>query len=568
MEKIKRNKGITLLALIITIIVLLILAGVTIAALNGKNGILSKANNAKTQSNHSKVYEALKLEEQSYIIEQNTGRIENDLIGYFKEKQIIDDNNIVDVQKLLGAKLSTGNGIGTTDLYKLEKVPGEGTTESYALIYYGFNADEITELGKFKENKNVSSKDDMILVVNPSYTDGLISFSMNTDTDVTIDFGDGTVEKYSGDMAEKIEDVEIESVDSVKVASLQGFKVAARPAIPPEGNIVINHEYQDYSPSFEIKISGDLDDIYCFSSSLISIKQWGNMNIEKMCFDRADYLETIAEPTEHSFNLLQVCFGDFEDFVDFGAFSRCVNLKTVPQNLFKKCTNLTNMSRVFENCTNLERAPEIPSSVTSMDSTFEGCTGLTTAPEIPSSVTSMYCTFKGCTSLTTAPEIPSSVTSMSSTFYGCTSLTTVPEIPSSVTSMDGTFFGCTSLTTAPEIPSSVTSMDDTFSRCTSLTTAPEIPSSVTSMDGTFSGCTSLTTAPEIPSSVTNMNYTFSYCEHLTGDLVINAANISKYKSCLNGTSTVTGTDLKLSGSCSKLGEILQTKSSNSNISLK
>ncbi len=246
------------------------------------------------------------------------------------------------------------------------------------------------------------------------------------------------------------------------------------------------------------------------------------MNIEKMCFDRADYLETIAEPTEHSFNLLQVCFGDFEDFVDFGAFSRCVNLKTVPQNLFKKCTNLTNMSRVFENCTNLERAPEIPSSVTSMDSTFEGCTGLTTAP-----------------------EIPSSVTSMSSTFYGCTSLTTVPEIPSSVTSMDGTFFGCTS-----------------------LTTAPEIPSSVTSMDGTFSGCTSLTTAPEIPSSVTNMNYTFSYCEHLTGDLVINAANISKYKSCLNGTSTVTGTDLKLSGSCSKLGEILQTKSSNSNISLK
>ena len=35
----KKNKGITLIALVITIIVLLILAGVTIASLSGDNGI-------------------------------------------------------------------------------------------------------------------------------------------------------------------------------------------------------------------------------------------------------------------------------------------------------------------------------------------------------------------------------------------------------------------------------------------------------------------------------------------------------------------------------------------------
>ena len=39
----KSNKGITLIALVITIIVLLILAGVTIAMLSGENGILSRA---------------------------------------------------------------------------------------------------------------------------------------------------------------------------------------------------------------------------------------------------------------------------------------------------------------------------------------------------------------------------------------------------------------------------------------------------------------------------------------------------------------------------------------------
>ena len=43
-----RNKGITLVALIITIIVLLILAAVAIAAIKG-DGIISHAKNAKTQ---------------------------------------------------------------------------------------------------------------------------------------------------------------------------------------------------------------------------------------------------------------------------------------------------------------------------------------------------------------------------------------------------------------------------------------------------------------------------------------------------------------------------------------
>lgn len=43
----KKEKGITLIALVVTIIILLILAGVTIATLTGDNGILTKANEAK-----------------------------------------------------------------------------------------------------------------------------------------------------------------------------------------------------------------------------------------------------------------------------------------------------------------------------------------------------------------------------------------------------------------------------------------------------------------------------------------------------------------------------------------
>ena len=63
MKKIKENStnGITLIALVITIIVLLILAGVSIAMLTGDNGILIQAKNAKVQTEIGKVEELAKL---------------------------------------------------------------------------------------------------------------------------------------------------------------------------------------------------------------------------------------------------------------------------------------------------------------------------------------------------------------------------------------------------------------------------------------------------------------------------------------------------------------------------
>ncbi len=46
----KMSKGITLIALVVTIIVLLILAGISITMLSGNNGIIQRATEAKTNS--------------------------------------------------------------------------------------------------------------------------------------------------------------------------------------------------------------------------------------------------------------------------------------------------------------------------------------------------------------------------------------------------------------------------------------------------------------------------------------------------------------------------------------
>ena len=67
---IEKNRGITLIALVITIIVLLILAGVSIAMLTGDNGILTQANEAKVEMAIGTVKEQLKLLQAEKRIEE------------------------------------------------------------------------------------------------------------------------------------------------------------------------------------------------------------------------------------------------------------------------------------------------------------------------------------------------------------------------------------------------------------------------------------------------------------------------------------------------------------------
>lgn len=70
-RKLKSEEGITLIALIITIIVLLILAGVSIITLTGENGTLTRVQTAKKQSEKGKLEEEVKLAITNLQIEEN-----------------------------------------------------------------------------------------------------------------------------------------------------------------------------------------------------------------------------------------------------------------------------------------------------------------------------------------------------------------------------------------------------------------------------------------------------------------------------------------------------------------
>ena len=71
LQKFKEKRGITLIALVVTIIVLLILAGISISMLTGQNGILNRAGEAKEQTTAAQKNEEENLNTMQDLIEEN-----------------------------------------------------------------------------------------------------------------------------------------------------------------------------------------------------------------------------------------------------------------------------------------------------------------------------------------------------------------------------------------------------------------------------------------------------------------------------------------------------------------
>ena len=95
-QKLKESKGITLIALVITIIVLLILAGVAIATLTGENGILTQANKGKIKSNIAELKESIELQRQAMIIENEgkDNKTASEFIDYLVKKEILEEDRL------------------------------------------------------------------------------------------------------------------------------------------------------------------------------------------------------------------------------------------------------------------------------------------------------------------------------------------------------------------------------------------------------------------------------------------------------------------------------------------
>lgn len=189
---IKQKKAITLIALIITIIILLILAGITLNLTIGQNGIITKAMQAGIDYSEQEAREKLELVlfdiqmdkqinkqyDEEYLIqklEQNGMRINNNIVivdGWSFEI----DKSIPKIQLTIGKKeinIISIPYIGTTSFtIKLEQIINEDQVESYSYI---INGEEIvTNSDKEYTIEELEAEANCIAQVNVKYKNGNI----------------------------------------------------------------------------------------------------------------------------------------------------------------------------------------------------------------------------------------------------------------------------------------------------------------------------------------------------------------------------------------------------------
>lgn len=165
----KEIDGITLIALIITIIILLILAGVTIATLTGENGILTQARNAREKTEIAEIIEKAKLDILA-VQTENNGEITEDQVNEILAKYgtISSDYSEDEGGTIRFITTSKGYVIKVLDIWKNDVIytsGGSSTTGSRIKIQL-----DITELAisigeSRKVTASVSSGEDLTDII-------------------------------------------------------------------------------------------------------------------------------------------------------------------------------------------------------------------------------------------------------------------------------------------------------------------------------------------------------------------------------------------------------------------
>ena len=343
------NGGITLIALVITIIVLLILAGVSIAMLTGENGVLTKASEASLENDFASVKEGISLA----VSEYNTIKIGGGNTPEFKtwltQKGYIDENNTINTGNLLNTTLSTGKGetTSTKDVYKLEeeietakvastvKVAATTTDDkTYKVMYYNEDGEsrEITRFSLTETAELEETNPDLFEVTD----DGVIYPKEYEDY-------------YYGDKEWEIADVVIPSVvDGKKVTKIDG------------------NCFNGWSSVKEV-YKGD-GEIYRNINSIIipegvteimdtSIMYKGYYSVSFGAISGLENLKSITLPS----TLKYIGESAFAGDIVLSSIELPQNLETIESYAFRDCTSITRI--------------EIPETVISMGSgVFEGWT--------------------------------------------------------------------------------------------------------------------------------------------------------------------------------------------------
>lgn len=405
----RKEQGITLIALIVTIIVLLILAGVTIATLTGDNGVLTKTQQAKDENENASDRDKISMAVSEAQIgnngyqELNSNNLQEAIDNQFNERDVVVSDN--------------GDGTFTVsclDTLKDYKITANGIKE-------GIDWNEAMANAIAPESQDEPRNEGVIGIG----TDG---------NPVDMDLWEYT-KLDDGTYVLNDEESLIES--GARTAGYIGKTIDGK----IEGTIP-QYIKDETSGSF-IEVT-NLESLFRDTNLIEAPKIPSTVTSLSRTFQYCSQLIKTPIIPNGVINM-------------YGTFAQCSSLMEPPEIPI----TVTSLSRTFLDCTSLIEAPTIPSGVIDMTMAFQNCSKLTNSPEIPVGVVNMEQTFYLCSSLITIPSIPNTVKNLTSTFQGCFSLENITiTIHNSVEKMTRIFNNCPKLCGTITIYASISDIED------------------------------------------------------------------------------------------------------------
>ena len=247
-KRLKRNKGLTLVALIITVIVMLIIAGITVGTVTGKNGTISNAEKAEAEKNRSEEKETVEWAAAQSVADNDIGQVTSGNLEHYMDSYIGEDpEGVMDYEiddgyhGIFLVEFTVSGNKYTVDengmVYEGEELNRDGIELPDNLV---LNVGESVKLEYTTESENVtwSNSDDNIAELGE---DGLITGKANGHTIVTVTTDKNKTDRCYVTVQTEPEEVIVEPASSVIDLSSMNRTVQLTAKILPEtANVYTN----------------------------------------------------------------------------------------------------------------------------------------------------------------------------------------------------------------------------------------------------------------------------------------------------------------------------------------
>ena len=503
MIKVKGKNAITLIALVITIVIMLLLAAIVIQMAIGENGLVVKTIQAKKEQAKAELYDTAKLSYANLKVKAlENGQPEPQVELALSTIEFRDKYNIVgdDITDKTGEKIDTKENVlkaitGTTSSGSISTSPGGSSTETGTTI-----PEESTP--KPPWNKEVDGvrieekdKDSTVIKLKVPREKAIITFRGEFEVNgVKKTNGFGKEEEFA--VGEYI----------VKSKEMNGFSI-------------LNNRNADFE---------------------IEILQWGKESEYEIYIFELHNVTKIYEPEPDKVSV-QYVNGKFTEIPEWlfskkitskkmSSFKGCQNITSIPENLFKNNVKAEQFDSTFAYCKNIISIPENLFKYNTKAIRFEG-------------------TFVGCEKITEIPENlfknNLEVQSFRHLFSNCNSIRNIPEnlfrYNTNAIIFYGVFGGSENITSIPENLFRYNILARDFSYAFQAAAITNIPENLFKynieaerFDHIFTYCIKLVQIPEnlfkYNIKINSFNSAFSYCSkinNIPNNIIIKAKTVKE-----------------------------------------